>query len=40
MMSYTQDSDVNAERKKVMSGAIAENDVVVIRDLVKVRTVP
>lgn len=33
---HGEDSDVNAERKKVMSGAIAENDVVVIRDLVKV----
>lgn len=31
-----QDGDVGAERKKVMSGATSEEDVVVIKNLVKV----
>lgn len=31
-----QDNDVHAERKKVLSGATTDNDVVIIKNLVKV----
>ena len=36
-MVTSQDTDVQDERKKVISGAITEQDVVVIKNLVKVR---
>ena len=35
-MFFSQDTDVYNERKKVLSGATDENDVVVIKELVKV----
>jgi hypothetical protein len=33
-----EDDDVASERKKIMTGATTENDVVVIKDIVKVST--
>jgi len=36
-ITHVQDSDVSAERKRVASGATTEDEVIVIKNLVKVR---